>query len=36
MLLVRPRNTQHSHLPDDRKAPNDLTKLNPLFILHLQ
>lgn len=31
-----PRNIQHLHLPDDRKAPTDLTKLNPLFMVHLQ
>jgi len=36
MLLVHPRNIQHLHLPDDRKAPNDLTKLNPLSIVYLQ
>jgi hypothetical protein len=29
ILLVRPRNIQYPHLPDDPKALNALTKLNP-------
>ena len=29
ILLVRPRNIQHPHLPDDPKALNALTKLIP-------
>jgi hypothetical protein len=36
ILLVRPMKIQHSHLPDDRKTLNDLTKPDLLFILHLQ